>query len=168
METEETIETQLITLLSTYVANVDIVGALTPAPDGVQKHSPDTYISVIVDIADQFYDLAETVTPFHYSARVTVHCAFVDDKTGTLFRDICRGVRQAISLCLGDGCAALSSDTFACDGLQLVSTQTALDTSAETGGMVKTYNMTITGRVLPSQTTSSEGSGAESPSSSTP
>lgn len=151
-EPEETIEAKLIAILSAAVPAVDVLGALSAVPEGEMKHSADTYISVFVDIASQDLDWRGAHVPFTYSARVTVHFANADDATGAGFRDTCRAVRTAFSPLLGDGCSALSGDGFACDEFMLSSTQTAMDADAETGGMAKTYNFTITGRTATTQT----------------
>ena len=145
-EPEETIEAKLISALAAAVPAVDVIGALSAVPEGEQKLSADTYISVFVDVASQDLDWRGPHVPFTYSARVTVHYAHADDATGVGFRDTCRAVRAALSPLLGDGCAALSGDGFACDEFILNTTQTAMDTDAETGGMAKTYTFTISGR----------------------
>lgn len=145
-EPEEVIEARLVALLSEAVPSMDVVGALTPAPDGGQKNSPDTYVSVFADVASQDLDFRGGGVPFAYSVRVTVHYACADDPTGAGFRDACRAVRSALLPLLGDGCAALGGGGFSCDAFTLDSTSTALDADADVGGMAKTYNATAKGR----------------------
>jgi hypothetical protein len=153
-EPEETIEAKIIAILATAVPTVDVIGALSPVSEGEQKQSPDTYISVFVDVASQNLDWRGAHVPFTFSVRVTIHYANADDATGTSFRDTCRAVRTALIALSGDGCAALSGDGFSCDEFMLSSTQTAMDTDADTGGMAKTYNFTISGRTA---TTTTQG-----------
>lgn len=151
-EPEEIIEAKMIAVISAALPEVDVIGALSPVPEGEQKKSPDTYVSVFADVASQDLDWRGANVPFSFSVRVSVHYANADDATGTGFRDTCRAVRYAVSPLLGDGCAALSDDGFNCDEFMLSSTQTAMDTDSETGGMAKTYNFTITGRTATTQT----------------
>lgn len=145
-EPEETIEAKLIAIIAAAAPAVDVIGALSAVPEGEQKLSADTYISVFVDIASQDLDWRGPNVPFTYSARVTVHYANADDATGAGFRDTCRAVRTAVTPLMGDGCSALSVGGFACDEFMLASTQTAMDSDADTGGMAKTYTFTISGR----------------------
>lgn len=146
IEPEEIIESKLVALVAAALPSVDVIGALSPVPEGVQKNSPDTYVSVFADIASQDIDAQGGGVPFSYSIRVTVHYANADDATGTGFRNACRAVRSALAALLGDGCAALDGDGFSCDAFVLNSTSTALDSTAESGGMAKTYNATVNGR----------------------
>ena len=146
IEPEETIEANLIALLSAQLSSVDVIGALSPVPEGKQKSSPDTYVSVFADVASQDLDWEGPGVPFGYSIRVVVHFAQADDKTGAGFRDTCRAVRTALNALLGDGCAALDGNGFECDEFRLGSTNTAQDFPADLGGMIKTYNATVTGR----------------------
>ena len=152
IEPEEIIEARMIAFLSAALPDVDVIGALSPVPEGEQKKSPDTYVSVFADVASQDLDWRGAHVPFSFSVRVVVHYANADDATGAGFRDACRAVRAAVSPLLGDGCAELSDDGFNCDEFMLSSTQTAMDTDRETGGMAKTYNFTITGRTATTQT----------------
>ncbi len=146
IEPEETIEANLIALLSAQLSGMDVIGALSPVPEGAQKSSPDTYVSVFADVASQDMDWEGPGIPFTYSVRVVVHFAQADDKTGTGFRDRCREVRAALQALLGDGCASLDGDGFECDSFILGATNTAQDLSADSGGMIKTYNATVKGR----------------------
>ena len=153
-EPEEIIEAKLIAVLSAALPDVDVIGALSPVPEGEQKQSADTYVSVFADVASQDLDWRGPNVPFTFSVRVTVHYANADDATGTGFRDTCRSVRTALIALSGDGCAALSGDGFNCDEFLLNSTSTAMDSDAENGGMAKTYNFTISGRTA---TTTTQG-----------
>jgi hypothetical protein len=148
-EPEEIIEAQLVALIAATVTTVDVLGALTPVQEGARKLSPDTYVAVFVDQAGQRYYGDDTVVPCDYAARVTVHAAFADDKTGTLFRDLCRAVRDVLESARKTHSTALAADGFECDAFQLDSTQTGPDTSADNGGMAKTYSATVTGRYTP-------------------
>lgn len=145
-EPEEIIEAQLVELLSSAVPWMDSVGALSPVPEGEQKQSPDTYISVFVDLASQNIDWRGASVPCTYTARVTIRYAEADDATGARFRDACRATRKAFFALTGDGCEALDGDGFCCDQFLLDSTETALYRDAEVGGSSKTYTATITGR----------------------
>ena len=151
IEPEEIIEAKLVALLAAALPDVDVIGALSPVPEGEQKLSPDTYVSVFADIASQGIDWTGPGVPCSYSVRVVVHYANADDKSGAGFRDSCRAVRSANSPLLGDGCAALDGDGFSCDAFTLDSTNTSQDFAADSGGMVKTYNATVNGRFNPQQ-----------------
>ena len=151
IEPEEIIEAKLVALLAAALPDVDVIGALSPVPEGEQKLSPDTYVSVFADIASQGIDWTGPGTPFAYSVRIVVHYANADDKSGAGFRDSCRAVRAALAPLLGDGCAALDGDGFSCDAFTLDSTNTSQDFAADSGGMVKTYNATVNGRFNPQQ-----------------
>ena len=151
IEPEEIIEAKLVALLAAALPDVDVIGALSPVPEGEQKLSPDTYVSVFADVASQDLDCKDPGTPFVYSVRVVVHYANADDKSGAGFRDSCRAVRAALVPLLGDGCAALDGDGFSCDAFTLGSTNTSQDFAADSGGMVKTYNATVNGRFNPQQ-----------------
>ena len=152
IEPEEIIEARMIAFLSAALPDVDVIGALSPVPEGEQKLSADTYISVFVDVSGQDLDWRGPGVPFTFSARITVHYANADDATGAGFRDTCRAVRAALASLMGDGCAALSTAAFRCDAFLLDSTQTAMDADAETGGMAKTYTFTISGAPLEADT----------------
>lgn len=146
IEPEEVIEARIVALLSKAAPDIDVIGALTPVPEGAQKNSPDTYISVFADVASQGLDYRGGGVPFAYSVRATVHYAAADDATGAGFRDACRAVRSALAALMGDGCSALDGGGFSCDAFTLGSTATAVDADAELGGMAKTYNATVNGR----------------------
>lgn len=145
-EPEEIIEGRIIALLSEAVLELDVIGALTPVPEGEQKKSPDTYISIFVDLAGVVTAYKSPNMPCAYSLRVTVHYATADDASGAEFRDTCRAVRNVLYRLGGDGCTALNGDGMEFDDFELESTETALDQDAEVGGFAKTYNATITGR----------------------
>lgn len=145
-EPEEIIEARLIKLMQGVLADVDVIGALSPVPDGEQKQSPDTYVSVFVDLSSQNLDWRGGNVPCSFSARLTVHYANADDATGCGFRDTCRAVRTALFALTGDGCEDLNADGFKCDQFTLDSTST-IDEMSEVGGMAKTYNATLTGRI---------------------
>lgn len=145
-EPEEIIEARLIELVQGVLADVDVIGALSPVPDGEQKQSPDTYVSVFADLASQNLDWRGAGVPCTYAVRLTVHFAAADDATGAGFRDTCRKVRRALHALTGDGCMGLDGSGFSCDAFVLDSTSTAIDQDSESGGMAKTYNATVTGR----------------------
>ena len=145
-EPEEVIEARIVALLAEAAPEIDVIGALTPVPEGEQKNSPDTYISVFADVASQDLDYRGGGVPFTCSIRVTVHYSTADDATGAGFRDACRSVRSALAALMGDGCSALDGGGFSCDAFTLGSTSTAVDADAELGGMAKTYNATVNGR----------------------
>ena len=151
VEPEEIIEAKLVALLAAALPDVDVIGALSPVPEGEQKFSPDTYVSVFADVASQDLDWKGPGVPCTYAVRVVVHYANADDKSGAGFRDSCRAVRAALAPFLGDGCAALDGDGFSCDAFMLDSTNTSQDFAADFGGMVKTYNATVNGRFNPQQ-----------------
>ena len=146
-EPEEIIEARLIEIVQSVLSDVDVIGALSPVPDGEQKMSPDTYVSIFVDLASQDLDWRSNAVPCTYSARLTVHFVNADDATGCGFRDTCRAIRNALFALTGDGCERLNTDGFKCDLFTLDSTSTALDQESENGGMAKTYNATLTGRI---------------------
>ena len=145
-EPEEMIEVRLVALLAAALPSVDVIGALSPVPEGEQKLSPDTYVAVFADVASQDIDWQGPGVPFTYSVRVAVHYANADSACGVGFRDTCRAVRAVLAGLLGDGCASLSGAGFECDAFMLDGTNTAQDLSADSGGMIKTYNATVTGR----------------------
>ena len=149
MEPEEILETKIVADIAAANTGVDVLGALSPAPTGEQKLSPDSYISVFADVASQLIDWSGPNLPRTFSVRVTVHVAEADDKTHTLFRDTCRAVRGVLISYLGDGCASLTADGFSVDGFILDTTETSLDASSDTGGMAKSYNATVTARYNP-------------------
>ena len=146
-EPEEIIEARMIELVQSALPDVDVIGALSPVPDGEQKQSPDTYVSVFVDLSSQNLDWRGAKVPCTFSARITVHYANADDATGCAFRDTCRSVRSALFALAGDACVGLNADGFKCDQFILDSTSTALDQELDSGGMAKTYNATIIGRI---------------------
>lgn len=145
-EPEEVLEIRLVDLIAVALPSLDVLGALSPALPGEQKNSPDTYVSVFVDLASQDLDWRGPGVPCSYSVRVTVHISGADDATGALFRDSCRTVRDALYDLTGDGCSGLDGDGFSCDAFMLESTSTALDGDSDNGGMAKTYNATVQGR----------------------
>lgn len=159
IEPEEVIEAKLVALLAAALPDVDVIGALSPVPEGDQKLSPDTYVAVFADLASQDLDWTGPGVPCTYSVRVVVHYAEADDRSGAGFRDSCRAVRAALAPLLGDGCAALDGDGFRCDAFTLGSTSTSQDFAADSGGMVKTYNAAVAGRYIPpTETTEQEES----------
>lgn len=145
-EPEEIVEARLIELVSAALPDVQVVGALSPV-DGAERTAADTSVSIFVDLAGQSLDFRGANLPVELSARVSVHFANADDASGAGFRDTCRAVRSALLPLLGDGCSALGADGFECDAFVLDSTSTTFDTDAETGGMAKTYNATVSGRM---------------------
>lgn len=146
-EPEEIIEVAVIELLTAVLPDIDVIGALSPVPEGEQKKSPDTYIAVFVDLDGVVSAYKSPRMPSRYALKVTVHYANADDATGTGFRDTCRAVRNALICLGGDGCTGLNRDGMECDNFELESTETALDKDAEVGGIAKTYNATMTGRI---------------------
>ncbi len=145
-EPEEMLEARVVALLAEAAPEIDVIGALTPVPEGERKNSPDTYVSVFADVASQGLDYRGGGVPFTYSVRVTVHYSNADEATGAGFRDACRAVRSALAALMGDACSALDGGGFSCDSFTLDSTTTAIDQDAETGGMAKTYSATVNGR----------------------
>ena len=156
-EPEEILETKIVADLVVANTGVDVLGALSPAPEGEQKLSPDSYISVFADVASQLLDWSGPNLPRTFSVRVTVHVADADDKTHTLFRDACRRVRHVLKTYLGDGCANLSADGLEVDSFILDTTETSLDAASDVGGMRKSYNATVTARYNPSTHTTNQG-----------
>lgn len=146
-EPEEIIEARIVALLASAVPHLDVLGVLSPALEGEQKKSSDTYVSVFVDLASQNLDWCGPNVPCGYSVRVTVYVANADDVSGTKMRDTCRAVRAVLDALKGDRCEALSGDGFSCDSFMLNSTQTDLDQNADGGGMGKTYIAAVTGRI---------------------
>lgn len=151
IEPEEVVEASLVTLLSDALPGWDVIGALAAARDGEMKRMPDTCVTVSADVASQDLDWTGPGIPCTYTVRVAVRCSNADDVTGETFRDACRTVRTALRALLGDGCAAMDGDGFACDSFVLGSTETQQDSSADSGGMRKTYTATVTGRFKPQQ-----------------
>ena len=146
-EPEEAIESALVARLAAAVG-VPVEGAMTPATTGeVKRFTSDTFVSVMVDQSSQDLDYHGAYSPATFSARVTVHYALADDPSATDFRDTCRAVRASLRALLGDGCAALAADNFACDGFILDSTSTAFE-SGENPTNTKTYTATVTGRII--------------------
>ncbi len=150
-EPEEIIEARLVALVSEALPGWDVIGTLAAVPEGEMKELPDTRVTVAVDVASQELDWTGPGIPRTYSARVAVRCSDADDRTGKVFRDACRAMRAALRQLLGDGCAAMDGDGFACDSFVLGSTETQQDSSADSGGMRKTYTATVTGRFNPQE-----------------
>lgn len=146
IEPEEVVEARLVARLSAALPSLDIIGALSPFGAGDVKQSSDTYVSVFCDVSSQDGDWIGRGMPRSYSARVTVHFSDADDANGAGFRDACRAVRGSLDPMLGDGCTALSGDGFRCDAFAIDSTETSIDPDATSGGMAKTYQLTIKGR----------------------
>lgn len=145
-EPEEIVEARLIEVVAAALPEVRVVGALSPV-DGAARAVADTSVSIFVDLAGQPLDFTGPNLPVELSVRASVHFANADDASGAGFRDACRAVRAALRQLLGDGCAALDADGFACDAFTLDSTSTSFDADAEVGGMAKTYNATVSGRM---------------------
>lgn len=148
-EPEEIIEARLIALIAAAAPNIDVIGALTPAPTGEQKLSPNTYIAVFADLAAPEIDWSGPGLPCAWSARVVVHWANADDSAGYGFRDACRTVRAVLDSYLGLNCVNFSANGFECDDFQLSSTSTTIDAD----GCAKSYPITIKGRFTPPATT---------------
>ena len=141
-EPEEIIEARLVALLAEALPGWDVIGTLAAAPEGELKELPDTRVTVAVDVASQDLDWTGPGIPRTYAARAEVRCSDADDGTGKMFRDACRAMRAAMRQLLGDGCAAIDGDGFACDAFVLGSTETEHGESA----MTKRYNATVAGR----------------------
>ena len=148
IESEETIEANIAALVESASPGLQVVGALAPSADGTEKLAPLSHIGVVADVASQDLDWQGGGLPCTYSVRVSVHVAFADDKTGALFRSVCRAVRGALDALLGDGCAALNGDGFYCDSFVLGSTSTILESLGDGEGMNKTYSATVSGRFI--------------------
>ena len=144
-EPEEIIEARLIALIAAAAPHIDVIGALTPAPDDEQKLSPNTYIAVFADLAAPEIDWSGPGLPCAWSARVVVHWANADDSAGVGFRDTCRAVRAVLDSYLGLNCTNFSANGFECDDFQLSSTSTTIDAE----GCTKSYPITIKGRFTP-------------------
>lgn len=148
-EPEEIVERNLVAIIAAIVTDIPVEGVLTPAAEGEVKVSHDTFINVTIDEKEQTVDQASDTTMFEFAAKVTVHFAFADDKSGHDFRDTCRKVRHALKTVLGDGCALLNGDGFEADGFMLGETNTDEEGDDDSPGMQKTYNATISGRTTP-------------------
>ena len=148
-EPEETIEANLSALLAAATPDFDVVGALRPAPDGVEKLAPLSRIGVAADLASQDLDWIGPGCPCTYTVRVSLCVAFADDKTGSRFRDTCRILRSVLTTLTGDGCAALDGDGFSCDAFLLDSTQTSVESLGDGEGSFKSYTATVKGRFIP-------------------
>ena len=146
LETEEIIEAGIVAALRAAEVPLEVIGALTPESDDVEKTATLSQIGVTVDTASQELDWQGPNLPCTYTARISVRVVFSDDKTGTLFRAACRAVRGVLQSFTGDQCAALSADGFTCDGFMLDNTQTALETIGDGEGATKTYVATVRGR----------------------
>ena len=159
IEPEEIVEAKIVALLAAAGVGIDVIGALAPAPGHTEKKSPDTYISVFVDMSSQDMDWRGPGVPCTYSVRIGVHVSNADDKNGAMFRNVCRAVRGALAALTGDGCGTLGGDGFRCNAFVLGETQTALESFADSFGMAKTYNATVRGRYIPpTETTEQEES----------
>ena len=66
IEPEEIIEAKLIAIIAEVLPSVDVLGALSPFPDGEQKLSPDTYVSVFADVESQGIDWVGPNCPFSF------------------------------------------------------------------------------------------------------
>lgn len=155
-EPEEIIEAKVAALLAAANPGFEVVGALAPSPDGVEKFAPLSHIGVVADLSSQDQDWQGYGVPCTYQVRVAVRVAFADDKTGRRFRAACRAVRAALLAITGDACSALDGDGFACDEFIFNTTVTALESLGDGDGMNKTYIATIHGRFTPPTTTETE------------
>ena len=158
IEPEEIIAAKAAALLAAANPGLVVVSALAPAEEGTDKIAPISHIGVVADLSSQGIDCEGSGMPFTYTLRVAVRVAFADDKSGRRFRDACRAVRGVLNSLLGDGCAALSGDGFACDAFMLDPTVTALESLGDGDGMNKTYSATVSGRYKEqTETTELEG-----------
>ncbi|MCR5839886.1 MAG: hypothetical protein K6G94_09680 [Kiritimatiellae bacterium] len=155
IEPEEIIEQHIVSLFAGYALAVPVFGALQPSSQGTEKVAPDTHISVAVDLAAQNHDWTGPNVPCDYTASIVVHVADADDPTGALFRDVCRAVRAALSTLMGDGCAALDGDGFACDAFVFDNTVTSRESLGDFSEFTKTYTATVKGRFTPQDETDS-------------
>lgn len=142
-EPEEIVEARVIAALREALPSVDVIGALSPVPEGEMKLSADTYVSVFADQSGQRVYFDDPASPMDYTLRVVVHFADADDASGTGFRDACRAVRSVLDAFMP--CGAFDCGGFRCDAFRLDSTSTGADLASETGGMTKTYNAVLTG-----------------------
>lgn len=152
IEPEEIIESGLCSALaeSGLSNRIDIIGALAPVDPGELKSAALSCVSVTADVTSQDIDWQEGAgLPRTYSVRVALRIPQSDDKTGVLFRDSARIVRQTLGGFLGNGCAALNADGFLCDAFILDSTATAIEQMDGDAVYTKTYNITINGRYIP-------------------
>lgn len=147
-EAEETIESGIVAVMKAAVS-LPVIGFLAPAEPGTQKMDYDSRIGVKVDLQSQDGDWIGAPCPCTWTAEISVRVAQSEDPSGTLFREACRSVRAALQCFLGDNCSALSSGSFACDAVLFAGTLTDFMDDAEVGAFVKTYTMTIYGRVIP-------------------
>ena len=154
-EPEEIIEAALVETLSSALSAASlttaapaVLGALSPVAEGAVKSADDSFVSVFVDLTEQPLDWIGATIPLTFSARVVVHFANADEPSGEGFRNLCRAVRSALLPLLGDGCENLTTTLFACDSVTLDNTSTSLDADAESGGLSKTYTLSIAGRVI--------------------
>lgn len=149
IEPEEIIEARIVAALVAANVPLEVIGAIAPASEGEEKYAPLSQVYVVADAASQDMDWIGPGVPCSYTVRVSVHVAFADDKTGALFRDVCRVVRGTLAALMGDGCDSLSGDGFSCDGFTLDGTSTALETVGDGEGMTKSYTATVKGRFTP-------------------
>ena len=160
-EPEEVIEARLIELLAAAAPQIDVIGALTPAPEGEQKLSDNTYIAVFADLAAPEIDWSGPGLPCAWSARVVVHWANADGSAGYGFRATCRQVREVLDSYLGLSCSNFSANGFECDDFQLSSTSTTLDAD----GYAKSYPISIKGRYFPPAPETTETTATSNPTS---
>ncbi len=151
---EEIIEGKLIAALVEAVdGKCSVQGMLAPAPEGIYKTSDATFINVIVDIGNQLLDKSAPLSPIEYTANVRIRVATPDDKTGILFRDLCRVVFAALANYTGDNCTALNvapTETnagFVADSFMLGATATNIDYSGDENAVTKNFTATIIGRI---------------------
>ena len=81
LETEEIIEAGIVAALRAAEVPLEVIGALTPESDDVEKTATLSQIGVTVDTASQELDWQGPNLPCTYTARISVHLAFKDDKT---------------------------------------------------------------------------------------
>lgn len=145
-EPEEVIEKAImLRLASAGLVGVSVEGYLTPSLENVRKTVQPSFVSVSVDQSSQILDWRGP-SPCTWTARISLHVCYADDKDGINFRANARSVRSSLHGLLGDGCSSLDGDGFACDAFVLDSTSTSFDSSTEDGANVKTYTATISGR----------------------
>lgn len=144
-EPEEIMEARVTSVLTDADPGFEVVGALSPAPEGVEKFAPLSHIAVVADLFSQDVDWAGPGIPCAYTINVAVRVAFADDKTGARFRAACRVVRSTLDGYLGLNCTNFNDAGFECDDFQLSNTSTALDSDCYT----KAYQLQVKGRYFP-------------------
>lgn len=148
-EPEEIVERRIVANLAASLPGWKVLGKLVPAPEGEMREVPDTCVIVSADVASQNMDWCGPGVPCTYRAKVEVRCSAADDRTGAMFRNVCRTVRAALQSLFGDRCAALDGEGFECDSFVLGSTNTPTEDRGESAAETKTYTAAVVGRFNP-------------------